>query len=137
MKRFVLTAGAVFVFSLAWNTLVHGMILADANAGLAAVRRAAPDLALGLAITGAIAVLFVGSFAMWARKGGVMSGARHGLFFAILAGVMVDANQYLVYPIPLDVVLTWFVFGVGEFLVAGVLTGWLYPLGDRTAGHDV
>lgn len=131
-KRFLLTAAAIFIFALVWNSLVHGLILADARAQMAQVWRAAPDLGLGLAATAAIAVLFVTSHAAWARQGGVREGLAHGVFFALVAGVLVDLNQYLLYPVPGRLALAWFAFALVEFSVYGLLASWLYPVVRKT-----
>lgn len=48
--------------------------------------------------------------------------------FALLAGVLVDLNQYVMYPIPASLIAKWFVFGLIEFCVYGALATLLYPI---------
>jgi hypothetical protein len=127
--RLFLAAAAIFVFALLWNGLVHMVILRDANAALAGIARPQSErsLWLSLLLTAGIALLFVLSYIRCARSGGVKEGLVHGLFFAILAGLLVDLNQYLLYPVPGTLAAQWFLSGLVEFSVYGVLAGWLYP----------
>ena len=70
MDRFppvrILAAMALMtLFSLAWNGLVHGLVLASLNQALADIGRptAERSLALGLLLTAGLAALFVASLA--------------------------------------------------------------------------
>jgi hypothetical protein len=71
-----------------------------------------------------------------ARRGTWREGLRHGLFFAALAGLLVNLNQYLLYPIPASLALAWFGFGVLEFCGYGLLTSWLYPIRRQPSTPD-
>lgn len=132
-SRLITTSVAVFVFALLWNSVVHGVILREANAVLEGITRASGDrnMALALLLTAGLAFLFVWSYARVARRGTVREGLVHGLFFAALAGLLVNLNQYILYPVPASLALTWFIFGVFEFCGYGILTSWLYPVRKR------
>lgn len=129
-KRFALSVWVVFVAALAWNGFVHGVLLKDANLALAAFARPAAERSapLGLALTGGLAALFVYSYAAFVRTPGLRRALGHGLFFALLAGLLVDLNQYLLYPIPASLVGLWFAAGVVEFCLYALLVAWLYPI---------
>lgn len=128
-KRFALTAGTIFVFAILWNGIVHLVLLKEANRALDPLARplAERSLPLGLVLTAAIAVLFVYSYASCVRAPGVLHGLRHGAFFGVLAGLLVDLNQFLVYPLPGSLPAMWAAFGFVEFCLYGVLAAWLYP----------
>lgn len=131
MDRFlparILAAMALMtLFSLAWNGLVHGLVLASLNQALADIGRptAERSLGLGLLLTAGLAALFVASLAATASldekaRIGWRHGLRHGLFFAFGAGLLVDLNQYLLYPLPARVPIAWFAAGLLEFCLAG------------------
>jgi hypothetical protein len=57
-------------------------------------------MAIALLLTLGIAIIFVLSFNHYVREDGVNRGIQHGLIFAIISGLLVDLNQYLVYPLP-------------------------------------
>ena len=84
-------------------------------------------------MTAGLALLFTWSYARWARGGRVYDGLKHGLFFGLLAGVVVDLNQYFLYPIPASLAAKWFVFGLIEFCCYGLLASRLYPIRKEAA----
>ena len=84
------------------------------------------SMTIALALTLGIAIIFVWSFNQWAREGSIKEGLLHGAFFAVLAGLFVDLNQYLIYPLPASLIIKWFVFGAMEFLCYGLIVGVLY-----------
>ena len=122
LVRVLAAAAAIFVFALAWNGLVHGVLLADAAVKLQGVARAPAErpMALALLITAGVAVLFAYSYAAWRRRT-LRAALGHGLFFGVLAGLLAPANQFFVYPIPGELALAWFGFGIVEFIAAGAI----------------
>jgi hypothetical protein len=142
-KRFVLTVIAIIVFALLWNGILHGLVLREAEImALGNLARLAADRSLPLAflVTAGIAVLFVLSHTGFVQPRGIKGGLAHGAFFGVLAGLLVDLNQYVLYPIPGSLAAYWFLFGFCEFCIYGIIAAWLYPLtGDQTqvgSGED-
>jgi hypothetical protein len=135
-KRFFISVLVIFIFALIWNGIVHLIILRGADSILNSIGReeSQRNLFLSLLITAIIALLFVWSYSRFARKGNLRDGISHGLFFGILAGVLVDLNQYVLYPIPASLALTWFVFGLLEFCIYGILVCKIYLIEVRKVG---
>lgn len=134
-KRFAIAVLAIFFFALLWNGFVHMVLLKEANLAIEKFARPAAerDMALGLLLTAGVAILFVYSYAAFVRAPGVKRALGHGLFFALLAGLFVDLNQFLLYTIPGSLAVAWFLFGVAEFCIYSVLVSWLYPIGAEFA----
>ncbi len=44
----------------------------------------------------------------------------------MLAGLLVDLNQYILYPVPGGLAAAWFAFGFVEFCIYGMLATLLY-----------
>jgi hypothetical protein len=111
-RRFVLTVGAIVLFALVRNGIVHGLALQEAEAAIAGLIRPAADrsLPLALLLAAGVGVMFVVSHAWLVRPYGFGQGLVHGAWFGVLAGLLVDLNQYLLYPIP-------------GFLLGSLLTG--------------
>ena len=126
--RFFLACTVIFFFALVWNGLVHLVILSNANSILTVIGRPESErnLLLSLIATFALSALFVWSYSRLAKRGTMASGITHGLFFGLLAGVLADLNQYVLYPIPASLAVSWFVFGVVEFTISGILVSWVY-----------
>jgi hypothetical protein len=136
--RLILTTVTITLFALLWNGLVHMVILREANLALDGIARPASERSLPLSIllTAGIAFLFVTAYASFGQKGGLRSAIGFGVFFAVLAGLLVDLDQFVIYPIPGSLVVAWFLFGFVEFCIYGVLAAWLYPIdGRRSSGR--
>jgi hypothetical protein len=129
IKRFLLTCGLLSVLAVAWNAFVHLIVLRAANASVQHLRR--PDLAdkawLSLVLTVGLVTMFVWGYSRFARNGSWREGLRYGLFFALLAGLLVDLNQYVLFPMPAVVAGQWFLGGLIEFSLYGIITSRLYP----------
>lgn len=135
LKRLTLAVAVLFMFALIWNGIVHMVLLQEANLALEGIARPAAErnMALGMLLTAGIALLFVYSYAACARSGGLKGGLLHGLWFGLLAGLLVDLNQFLIYPLPATLALGWFLFGLVEFCIYGLLTALLYPIKPQRA----
>lgn len=122
-RRFVSACIALFAIAIAWNGLIHGLVLRDLDAATAHLRRADPGglLWLSLPLTAGIVVLFVVGYVRTARTGSLREGLAYGAAFAALAGLLVDLNQYLLYPVPGRVALAWFASGFVEFMLYGAV----------------
>jgi hypothetical protein len=131
--RLALATLALFAVALLWNGVLHLLILREANALVAALRRPNLDemLWLSLLLTLGVCALFAFGYARVARSGRLAEGIGYGLFFGLVAGLLVDLNQYLLYPLPGRVVFYWFLGGLIEFTLYGALITRLYPVARR------
>lgn len=129
-KRFFISVISIFVFALIWNGIVHLIVLREADSILNSVGRqeSQRSLLLSLFVTIILSLLFVWSYSRSVQRGTIKAGIIHGLFFGVLAGVLVDLNQYVLYPIPGDLAFKWFVFGLFEFCIYGIIVSKLYPI---------
>lgn len=129
IRRFALTCFVLLAVAIAWNAFLHLVVLRAANASVQHLRR--PDLAdkgwLSLLLTAGIVAIFVWGYARVARTGSVREGLGYGLSFALLAGLLVDLNQYVLFPIPAAVAAQWFAGGLVEFSLYGIIAARLNP----------
>jgi len=118
---------ASFVFSILYNGLVHLVILGQANKMTEPLRR--PDFSsyLGLSITATLvsSALFTLIFALLVEKKNIKTGLLYGFCVGLFIAIMVDVNQYVLYPLPLALVVKWAFFGLVEFSLAGMLVAWI------------
>lgn len=127
--RYLRACLVLFLVALAWNGLVHLVLLPGVDAAASHAFR--PDLQgklwLSLVSSAGMICLFVWGYSRFARGSKVGEGLLWGLFFALTAGLLVDLNQYVLYPIPVWVAATWFASGLAEFLLYGALVTRLVP----------
>ena len=127
--RLVLAWVVLVVAAVAWNGAVHLVLLRSTHDAVRQLLRPAlaGKLWLSLAGTAATLSLFVWGYTRFARDRSLGEGLRYGFFFGVLAGLLVDVNQYVLYPIPAWVAASWFAGGLAEFLLYGALATRLVP----------
>ena len=128
IKRFLLASLLVFIAFQGMDYIIHTLLLGDAYMQTMNIwRQDMMSLMWVMLITGALlslvfVYLYVKSF------GG--SGIKGGAWFGLIAGLMLVGvgafNQYVVYPVPLSLAVQWFVYGMVEFVVAGIITALVY-----------
>jgi hypothetical protein len=70
--------------------------------------------------------LFVYIFSKGYEGRGIQEGIRYGLIIGLLMNVVGMFNQYAVYPLPLGLVIQWFIYGVIQFIICGIVVAALY-----------
>ena len=106
-----------------WNGFLHLVVLRTIDESVQHVRR--PDFAdkawLSIVMTAGVVCLFVWGYGRFARDASLREALIYGLFFALFAGLLVDFNEYVLLPIPSSAPLAWFLGGLVEFTLYGVL----------------
>jgi hypothetical protein len=134
IKRFLVACMTIFAVGMVWGGVLHLVVLREANSAIAHLLRPgmADKMWMSVVAMAGVVCLFVLGYGRFARKGTGGEGIVYGLFFAAVAGLLVDVNQYVLYPIPGSLALTWFIGGVVEFSLYGTLVAWLYPVARRS-----
>jgi hypothetical protein len=126
------------VVALAWNGFLHLVVLRHAREAVQHLIR--PDFQrqawLSVPLTAALIALFMWGYGRFVRDASVREAVRYGLFFGVVAGLLVDANQYLIYPIPAWVAGAWFAGGLIEFQLYALLLTRLWPPSHRVRPED-
>ncbi|WP_306600397.1 hypothetical protein [Geothrix sp. 21YS21S-2] len=128
-KRIALAGLILFGVALAWNALLHLVLLAKVNALVLHLRRPNQPWVIptSLLLTAGIVTLFLLGYLRFSRRPTLREGLTYGLSFGLLAGLLVDLNQFLLYPIPAKVAACWFAGGLLEFSFYGILLAKIIP----------
>ena len=139
IRRGIAAIVLIFVIAMLWKALFHMLLIAEMNAMINDLRRSdlADKIPLSLLITLGMAILFVISYSKWLRNGTLIERVIHGLFFALLAGIFVNANQYFVYPVAGMLASLWFFGGLVEFFFYAVVVWFVYSYGKQEAAVEV
>jgi hypothetical protein len=70
--------------------------------------------------------LFVYIFSKGYEGKGIFEGVRYGLIIGLLMNVVGMFNQYAVYPIPIGLIIQWFIYGVIQFIICGIVAAALF-----------
>ncbi len=128
IKRFVYACIAVFVTFQVLDFIIHGIILGPTYESLKDVWR--PDMMSKMWImyitSLVLSLLFVYIFTKGYEGKGIAEGIRYGIIIGLLMNAVGMFSQYVVYPIPLSLAIQWFVFGMIEFLICGIVVALVY-----------
>ena len=127
-KRFLLASIAVFVVFEILDWIIHSKILSRTYMNLQHLWR--PDMMDKMWIMYITAFIFSFLFVYIFTKGyegkGVAEGIRYGLIIGLLMLVVGMFNQYAVYPIPLNLTIQWFIYGLIQFIIVGIVAALIY-----------
>ncbi len=127
-KKFWTGFVAVFVAMEILQFLIHGVLLSSAYQSTKDVWR--PDMESLMWIYHVLALVGAFFFTLVFSKGyegkGVMEGVRYGLYIGIWMSVGMAYGSYAMVKIPYSLALQWFIYGVIEYVVFGVILAAVY-----------
>lgn len=128
VKKFLLAVVSVFVVFELIDFVIHSFILMDTYESLQHLwRDDMMDYMWVMYITTFIwSVFFVYIFTKGYQNRGWLEGLRYGLLIGILMLVVGMFNQWVVYPLPIGLIVQWFVFGLIQFMICGVVAALIY-----------
>ena len=129
-KKWIITSLVVFVAATILDFIIHVLILSEAYEATSHLWRPEAEMNQMMAImwfSGLIfSFLFVFVFAKGYEGRGIMEGVRFGLIIGIFFMLPMSLGNYAAMPIPFSLALNWFILGIIEFIILGVLAALLY-----------
>jgi hypothetical protein len=100
--RLLIAATLSFVFSVLYNGLVHLVILGTANKQAEPLKRADFPSKAWMSLVGTLAVscAFTAIYSHFVSEKSTGRGLFFGFCFGLFVVIMVDVNQYVLYPLP-------------------------------------
>ena len=127
-KRYLGASIAVFICFQILEFIIHGPLLGKVYMSMEGVWR--PDMMSKMWIiyttSFILSFLFVYIFTKGYEGKGIGEGFRYGLLIGLLMNVVGMFNQYAVYPIPFVLALQWFIYGMIEFSICGIVAAMIY-----------
>ena len=127
-KKFFTAFIATFVWIFVFGWVYHGMLLHNTYAAMLGLMRAQTDVQFPLIILGQVVMAFFFTLIFvrgFGSGGGVAGGFRYGFLLALfLCGL--DIIDYAVDPLTTTVLFAWWIGGIIELAIAGVIVGALY-----------
>lgn len=114
---------AVFVWIMVWEMIVNMGLLASEYMATAHLWRPEAEMKIWLFW---VVYIFVAYFlSLLFSKGyegkGISEGVRFGLYVGLLMAIPMAYGTYGAMPIPYSLALKWFIYGMIEYVVAGVI----------------
>jgi hypothetical protein len=128
VKRFIGASIAVFFAFEIIDAVVHMVILKKAYEALSSIWR--PDMISLLWIfhVGSLilAFLFTYIFVKGYENKGILEGVRYGIIIGLFANIPYGFYEYAMFPLPLCLCLQWFIYGMIEFIICGMIAAGIY-----------
>ncbi len=129
-KRWVITSLVVFVVSQILDYVIHGVILAGAYQATAMLWRPMEEMMSMMWmmwVSGLVfSFIFVFVFAKGYEGKGIWEGLRFGLLMGVFFGVPMSLGTYASMPITAGIAWGWFIYGVIEMALLGIIAALLY-----------
>lgn len=135
MKKVIIGAVAVFIAVSIMDYLIHGLLLQSAYEATKSIWR--PDMDSKMWIFSIVSLIgsffFSFIFSMGYEGKGIAEGARYGLYIGIWMSVGMAYGTYGMVSIPYSMALQWFLYGVVEYVVGGVILAMVFGKKEATA----
>jgi hypothetical protein len=128
VKRYLLASLAVFVTGLVLEFLIHNVILKATYEPLKHLWR--PDMEslmwIGPVMGVVMSLLLTYIFTKGYEGKGIMEGVRFGVVLGLFAMAPMALGTYMMIAIPVSLAVEWFVFGMIEYIVFGIVLAAVY-----------
>jgi hypothetical protein len=127
-KRFIAAGLAIFLIFTVCDFIIHTVILGDYYMSMTGIWR--PDMMSLMWImylgTFIFSFLLIYIFIKGYEGRGIPEGIRFGIMMCLITTGIGAVYQYVVYPLPLSLVIQWFGYGLVEFILAGIAAAAIY-----------
>lgn len=135
-KKLWMSFIAVFITMEILSFVVNGLILGATYEANKALWR--PDMNSLMWIYHVLTLVGSFFFTFIFSKGyegkGMMEGVRYGTYIGIWMSIGMAYGTYAMIPIPYSLALQWFIYGVIQYIIAGVVLAQVYGMKPKEAG---
>jgi len=128
IKKLILPAIVIFIFFEASDFVIHHVLLGPIYEKLINVWR--PDMMAKMWImhlaTVVYSFLFVYIFSKGYKGRGLIEGLRYGIVIGFFMYFVNALNSYVIYPLPYSLAIHWFVYGMIQAVLAGIIVALVY-----------
>lgn len=129
-KKWAITSIVVFVVLEILNFLVHMVILSGIYQATASLWRSQQEM-MGMMWMNYLveliwAFIFVYVFAKGYEGKGWLEGLRFGLIIGVFFSLPMSIGTYVTQPFPFNLALYWFIFGVIDSMIIGIVASLIY-----------
>ena len=127
-QKFFITFIVLYIVTSVLGFLIHGLWLSSQYEQLSGVWRGDMDKFMWVQyVTGAFyCFFFVFIFARWQENKGIMEGIRYGLIIWGFYTIPTVYNQFMIYPLPYNLIMEWLFSDLVVVVILGILTAVLY-----------
>ena len=127
-KKWILASLAVFVIYEACNFLIHSVILMGIYEATTNLWRQDMNSTMWIMYVGDFfkAFIFVYIFSKGIENKGWIEGLRYGFWIGLYVSIGMGFGTYSWSPIPFNLALQWFIYGVIQLMICGIVAALIY-----------
>ena len=128
IKKWILASLAVFVVYEALNFLIHSVILMGIYEATAELWRQDMNYTMWIMYNSDLvkAFIFVFIFIKGIENKGWKEGLRYGFWIGLYVSIGMGFGTYSWLPIPFSLAFQWFIYGVIQLVICGIVTALIY-----------
>jgi hypothetical protein len=126
-KKYWLGVVVVFVGMAIFSFIIHGVLLSSAyqTEPYRSIMRPESEMMGMMWIHYAVYIIQALFFTLIFLKGyegkGIIEGVKYGIYMGLLMATPMAYASYAMYPMPYSLAFQWFIYGIIEYVILGVL----------------
>ena len=122
----------IFIAMAVLNMIIHGFILSSTyqTDEVSKIMRPESEMNSMMWIYYVVYIIQAFFFAFIFSKGyegkGIIEGVRYGLYMGLLMATPMAYASYAMYPMPYSLALQWFIYGMIQYIILGILIALVY-----------
>jgi len=134
-KKVLMSFIAVFITMEILSFVVNGLILSATYEATKALWRTDMNSLMWIfhVLTLVGSFFFTLIFSKGYEGKGMMEGVRYGTYIGIWMSIGMAYGTYAMIPIPYSLALQWFIYGVIQYIIAGVVVAQVYGMKSKEA----
>ncbi|HEY7751559.1 MAG TPA: hypothetical protein VH917_04650 [Ignavibacteriaceae bacterium] len=131
-KKFWIAFVVIFVVLEITSFIIHGAILSSTyqSEGIKEIFRGMEEMESKMWIMWLTDLIWAFFFTFIFVKGyenkGIMEGVKFGIYMGIFVSLVFSYQSYVVYPLPYSLVFQWFIYGLLQCVILGILAAIIY-----------
>ncbi len=130
MKKFWISFIAVFIAMVILNAIIHSLILGPTYQSDEMKNIWRTDMQAKMWIYYIVYLITSFFFVLIFSKGytgkGIIEGVRYGIYIGFLMSVPMAYATYVMIPIPYSVAVQWFIYGMLQYIILGIIVAAIY-----------
>ena len=131
-NKFWIAFIVIFVVLEVTNFIIHGTLLSSTyqSEGIKEIFRNMEEMESKMWIMWLTDIIWAFFFTFIFVKGyenkGIMEGIKYGIYMGIFVSLVFSYQSYVVYPLPYSLVFQWFLFGLIQCILLGIVAALIY-----------
>ena len=130
VKKWVIASVVVFIVSQILDFIIHGVLLTGSYEATSQLWRTEAEMNQMMWLMWLVALVWSFLFVVIFTKGyegkGIGEGVRYGIIIGLFATIPMSFGSYSVMPMTFSLALGWFIYGMIEYIILGIVVALLY-----------